>query len=94
MTSYLSFSRLSWVTVSGKVRFMAMVLGTPSSSRLRLGSGDTTVLAEKSTRFPIRFLRNRPSLPRSLSRMDLMGYPDFLVALITPFISLLIKVPT
>ena len=40
---------LKGVTISGKVRFCAMLLGTPTWSILRLGSGVMTVLAEKST---------------------------------------------
>jgi hypothetical protein len=61
------------VTVSGKVKFMAIVLGTPSSSKFKFASGDTTVRAEKSTLLPIRFFLRRPSLPLRRSRMDLMG---------------------
>jgi hypothetical protein len=61
------------VTVSGKVRFIAIDFGTPSSSRLRLGSGDTTVLAEKSTRFPIIFFLNLPSFPLNRSLIDFIG---------------------
>ena len=80
------------VTVSGKVRFIAIDLGTPNSSKAKLGSGETTVLAEKSTRFPIRFFLNLPSLPLRRSLIDLIGYPDLRVAFITPFISLFINV--
>ena len=42
-------SMLKGVTISGKVRFWAMILGTLTWSILRLGSGVMTVLAEKST---------------------------------------------
>jgi hypothetical protein len=52
---------------------MAIVLGTPSSSKFKFASGDTTVRAEKSTLLPIRFFLRRPSLPLRRSRMDLMG---------------------
>ena len=34
-----------------------------TSSILRLGSGDITVLAEKLTRFPDKLLLNRPCFP-------------------------------
>jgi hypothetical protein len=52
---------------------MAIDFGTPSSSRLRLGSGETTVLAEKSTRLPIKFFLNLPSFPRKRSLIDFIG---------------------
>jgi len=52
---------------------MAIDFGTPSSSRLRLGSGETTVLAEKSTRLPIKFFLNLPSFPLNRSLIDFIG---------------------
>lgn len=58
---YLSLLKV--VTVSGKVRFCAMVQGTPSSSMPMLGSPVITVRAEKSTRLPMRLPRMRPPLP-------------------------------
>ena len=60
--------------------FWAIVRGTPTWSTLRLGSGVMTVLAEKSTRFPIRFPRTLPSLPFSLCFTDFSGRPDFCTA--------------
>lgn len=68
------------VTVSGYVRFRAMLQGTPSSSMFIVGSGVMTVRAEKSTRFPIKLPLIRPSLALSLLHMDLMGRPDRCVA--------------
>ena len=41
-----------------------------------LASPEMTVLAEKSTLFPIRFPLTRPSLVFSLCAMDLTGLPD------------------
>lgn len=46
----------------------------------RLGSAVMTVRAEKSTRFPMRFPRMRPSLPLSLARRVLSGFPDLCVS--------------
>lgn len=63
---------------------MAIDRGTPTSSRLRLGSPVMTVRAEKSTRFPIKLPRKRPSFPLRRSRMALMGRPPFCLACGTP----------
>ena len=49
-------------TVSGIVSFFATSLGTPTSEIVRLGSGDITVLLEKSTLLPDSEPLNRPSL--------------------------------
>lgn len=73
-------SILNGVTISGKVRFCAMVRGTPIVSMGRLGSGVMTVRAEKSTRLPIKLPRMRPSLPFSRCLIDLSGRPPFWVA--------------
>ena len=73
--SYLSM--LKGVTISGKVRFCAILLGTPTWYSLRLGSGVMTVRPEKSTRFPIKLPRTRPSFPFSLCFIDFRGRPDF-----------------
>mgnify|MGYP006964535239 CR=1 FL=1 len=71
---------LNGVTISGKVRFCAMVRGTPTWSIDRLGSGVITARAEKSTRFPIKLPLTRPSLLFSLCFTDLRGRPDFCMA--------------
>lgn len=68
------------VTVSGYVRFNAILHGTPNSSMLMVGSGVITVRAEKSTRFPIKFPLIRPSFALSLLHIDLIGLPDLCVA--------------
>lgn len=78
----MDLSILYGVTVSGYVRFKAILHGTPSSSILIVGSGVITVRAEKSTRFPIKFPLIRPSLALSLLQIDLMGLPDLCVAYI------------
>jgi len=64
------------VTVSGYVRFKAMLLGTPNSSMLIFGSGVITVRAEKSTRFPIKFPLTLPSFAFNLLQIDLIGLPE------------------
>jgi hypothetical protein len=46
----------------------------------RFGSGVMTVLAEKSTRFPIKFPLIRPSFPLSLALIAFSGRPDFCMA--------------
>ena len=62
-TNSLRKSLLCIVTVSGTVIFMAILIGTPTSSTSKLGSGDITVLALKSTLFPIKFPLIIPSFP-------------------------------
>jgi len=68
------------VTVSGYVRFKAILQGTPSSSMFIFGSGVITVRAEKSTRLPIKFPLIRPSFALSLLQIDLIGLPERCVA--------------
>mmetsp|Transcript_38185 Transcript_38185/g.85240 ORF Transcript_38185/g.85240 Transcript_38185/m.85240 type:complete len:202 (-) Transcript_38185:74-679(-) len=75
-TKACSSDRLYGVTSSGTVRFLATLLGTPTSSRLRLGSAVMTVRAEKSTRLPMRFWRMRPSLPLIRWAMVFKRRPD------------------
>ena len=71
---------LKGVTISGKVRLCAMERGTPTWSMDRLGSGVITEREEKSTRFPIRLPRTRPSLPLRRAARDFRGRPDFCTA--------------
>mmetsp|Transcript_60051 Transcript_60051/g.190767 ORF Transcript_60051/g.190767 Transcript_60051/m.190767 type:complete len:328 (-) Transcript_60051:474-1457(-) len=75
-TSFFSRSMLYGVTISGTVRLRAIDHGTPSWSMEMLGSAVITVRAEKSTRFPIRFPRIRPSLDLSRWEIDLIGRPE------------------
>mmetsp|Transcript_7611 Transcript_7611/g.21334 ORF Transcript_7611/g.21334 Transcript_7611/m.21334 type:complete len:210 (+) Transcript_7611:4072-4701(+) len=49
--------------------------GTPTWSTLRFGSAVITVLAEKSTRFPIKLPLIRPSLPLSRCLIVFNGFP-------------------
>src|ERR671925_2429279 len=76
ITSSLSLSRFHCDTVSGIVSFFATSVGTPTSEILRLGSGEITVLLEKSTRLPESEPLNLPSLPLSLWVSVLSGLPD------------------
>jgi hypothetical protein len=76
----MDLSMLNGVTISGNVMFCAIVLGTPTWSIRRLGSGVMTVRAEKSTRLPIKFPRTRPSFPFNLCFTDFRGRPDFCTA--------------
>ena len=76
-TSCCSLWMLYGVTVSGYVNVRAILLGTPTSSRLRFGSPVMTVRAEKSTRLPMRFPRRRPSFPFKRARIDFTGRPVF-----------------
>ena len=76
--TYLSM--LNGVTSSGNVMFWAIVLGTPTWSIRRLGSGVMTVRAEKSTRLPIKLPLTLPSLPFNLCLIDFNGRPDFCTA--------------
>lgn len=61
MKKYRAPSKEPRLTFSGKVRILATCTGTATSSIRRLGSGEMTVLPEKSTRFPDRLPRKRPS---------------------------------
>ncbi len=54
------FDSVTWM---GTVSSIATALGTPTSLRERMGSGEMTVRAEKFTRLPDRSHRKRPSLP-------------------------------
>mmetsp|Transcript_25098 Transcript_25098/g.65226 ORF Transcript_25098/g.65226 Transcript_25098/m.65226 type:complete len:409 (+) Transcript_25098:3019-4245(+) len=76
---FLTRAESSWTlygaTRSGTVNVFAMLLGTPTWSTDRLGSAVMTVLAEKSTRLPIRLPLIRPSLPLRRCRMVLRGFP-------------------
>lgn len=53
------------LTLSGYVRILATCTGTATSSIRRFGSGEITVLPEKSTLFPERFPLNRPEFTRT-----------------------------
>ncbi len=64
------------VTISGMVSFFATASGTPTSERSRLGSGEMTVLLEKSTLLPDNEPLNLPSLPLSLWVSVFSGLPD------------------
>ena len=76
---FLTSAESSWTlygaTLSGTVNVFAMLLGTPTWSTDRFGSAVITVRAEKSTRFPIRFPRMRPSLPLSRCLIVFRGFP-------------------
>jgi hypothetical protein len=54
------------------------LLGTPTSSSSRLGSPVMTVRAEKSTRFPIKLPRRRPSFSFRRGTNSLYGVTRFL----------------
>ena len=73
---FLSSSIFQGVTRSGIVSLWATSIGTPTSLMSMLGSGEITVLAEKSTRFPERFPLNRPSLPFSRWVRVFRALPD------------------
>ena len=62
------------VTTSGIVSLVATDSGTPTSERSRLGSGEITVLLEKSTLFPESEPLNLPSFPFSLCVRVLGAY--------------------
>merc|ERR1740123_2284143 len=94
LTRACILSMLKGVTISGKVRFWAMLLGTPTWSILRLGSGVMTVLALKSTLLPIKFPLILPSLPFSLALTAFRGLPLFCIARGRPGISLSDRVAT
>ncbi|MBA7480247.1 hypothetical protein ES707_15696 [subsurface metagenome] len=75
-TSLFISSRFLSVMMSGTVSRTAMCMGTPTSLMSRFGSGEITVLAEKSTLFPERLPLNRPSFPFSLWARLLRVLPD------------------
>ncbi len=64
------------LTVSGIVNFLATSTGTPTSDMVRLGSGDITVLLEKSTLLPDNDPLKRPSFPFNLCVKVFKGLPD------------------
>ena len=66
ITNFFNFSIFQSVTISGMVNFLATVSGTPTSDKSKFGSGEITVLLEKSTRFPDNEPLNRPSFPFNL----------------------------
>lgn len=72
------------MTYSGKVRLAATFYGTPNSSKARFASGLMTLLAEKSTLFPIKCCLNLPSFPLSLSSKLLMALFPCLILSLTP----------
>jgi len=74
-TNFFSLSMFRADTVSGIVKFKAIERGTPICSRVILGSGDITLLAEKSTLLPIRLPLNLPSLPFNLDFKHLIALP-------------------
>ena len=68
--------------------FLAIAIGTPSSLMEIFGSGVITDLAEKSTRFPMRFPLILPCLPLRRSLIDLRGRPVLCATDATPGILL------
>ena len=77
-THFLILSILYLFTLSGNVIILATKTGTPTWSTRRLGSGDITVRAEKSTLFPDRFPRNLPCLPvKAKGRVHLICFIYF-----------------
>ena len=74
-TRALSSWILKGVTRVGTVKFIATLLGTPTWWIPKLGSAVMTVRAEKSTRFPIKLPRIRPSLALSLWLNVFRGRP-------------------
>merc|ERR1719506_672049 len=91
-TSFFNQSKLNGVTLSGKVSVKAIDLGTPTCSVSRFASPPMTLRAQKSTRFPIRLPRNRPSLDFKRSRIDFKGRFDFVVAWGIPIMQLSLSV--
>jgi hypothetical protein len=59
------------------VKDLAIFYGTPSSSSAKFESGLMTLLAEKSTLFPIKCCLNRPYFPFSLSSMLFIDFMTF-----------------
>ena len=76
MTNFFSFSIFHSVTISGIVSLVAICIGTPTSPKSKLGSGEITVRLEKSTRFPDSDPLKRPSLPLSLCVNVFRGLPE------------------
>ena len=94
MTSCLISSMFHSVTFSGTDRRMATSFGTPTSLISRFGSGEITVLAEKSTRLPERLLLNLPSFPFNLCERVFNALPERCLAGGMPDASLLKYVVT
>src|SRR3989344_513020 len=63
-------------TLSGTVRFIAIILGTPTSLISIIGSGLITVLAQKLVLFPARLCLILPSLLFILSVIVFKGCPE------------------
>ena len=76
ITSFLILSIFHSVTISGIVSFIATCSGTPTSDKSKLGSGEITVLLEKSTLFPDSDPLNLPSFPLSLWVNVFSGRPE------------------
>lgn len=64
----MCYSHRAGPTLSGYVRILATCTGTATSSILRFGSGEMTVLPEKSTLFPERFPLNRPEFVQEINK--------------------------
>ena len=69
-------SDLRGASVSGIVNLVTTAVGTPTSPKSKLGSGEITVRLEKSTRFPDNDPLKRPSLPLSLCVNVFRGLPE------------------
>ena len=70
------------------MRISAISLGTPTSFIESNGSGEITVLAEKSTLLPDKFDLNLPSFPFSRCDNVLRALPDLCLAGGIPEVSL------
>ena len=82
------------LTVTGLVKFLAILSGTPSSLIDNCGSGVITERALKSTRFPIRLPLTRPAFPFNRSLIDFRGRPERCATAATPGILLSTSVAT
>ena len=76
MINFRILSIFHSVTISGIVSFIATASGTPTSDKSKLGSGEITVLLEKSTLFPESEPLNLPSFPLSLWVKVFRGRPE------------------
>ena len=92
--AFVSSEILYLLTVIGRVRFIQIFIGTPSCPMPIFGSGVITLRAEKSTRFPIRLPRTRPSLDFKRSVNALIGRPERCCENGTPEILLFTSVAT
>jgi hypothetical protein len=75
-TNFFNLSIFQFETVSGMVSFFATSYGIPTSEIAIFGSGEITVLLEKSTLFPDKEPLNLPSLPFNLCVNVFNGLPD------------------